>query len=431
MKKMIFFLIALMPFLHGCVSLFTPSVFVYRFPENLYAGKIHFVKIGVKNTFGFLIANTTIKVNGVDYKTDDSGYATVPIYFEEIGTKQIVVECGLVKETKQLQLKKPSWFVFLWICSDNNLDVYVQKDLQEIVKAADDVSVVILWDSHETSQDGLYILTDSKTIYRVEAKGEINSGDGDLLKSFTERFSSVDSDRKALIIWNHGLSWIDTLPIDYSTKGISYDNESKDFLTIDEMARNVKGKWDVFGMDACLMGSVEVIYALKGIADFILASAHEIPTDGFDYRFLADVSHKSSIDFAKTAIDYYKNYYSTKNYPTSLVACETSKIDDAINSLNTFLYQSQPDLPNPSNMITYSSSLSLYDLGEVFESMQASETLEKLKEVVVYKYLPERFFNALGLSVFFTTEKEDITRLQYSSTQFAKDTLWDEFLLNH
>ncbi|MGJ8455000.1 clostripain-related cysteine peptidase [Pseudothermotoga sp. U03pept] len=431
MKRIIILFVVLLPFLHGCTNISVPSAFVYRFPENLYAGKVHFVKIGVKNAFGFLIANTTIKVNDVDYTTDDSGYATVPIYFAESGTKQITVQSGLVEETKQLQLKKPSWFIFLWICSDNNLDTYVQTDLQEIVKAADDVSVAILWDSREPSKDGLYILTDLRTIYKIEPSGEINSGDGDLLKSFTERFSSLDSDRKALIIWNHGLSWIDIPPSDYSTKGISYDDQSKDFLTIDEIAKNVKGSWDVFGMDACLMGSVEVIYALKEIADFILASPNDIPADGFDYGFLADVSNKSPVDFSKAAIDYYKNYYYSKSYATSLAVYETSRVDEAINSLNTFLSPLPQDLPNLSSITTYSSYFHLYDLGQVLEKMQATETLEKFNEVVVYRYLSEELPTSLGMSVFFPANKEDVTRLQYSSTQFAEDTLWDEFLLNH
>lgn len=426
MRKIIF-LIALVPLLYGCVCIFVPKELVYKLPEELYAGKVYYLKLGFKNDLGFLMPNLTVKVDGVDYRTDDYGYATIQLYYEQIGIKELKIECGSISRTLKIKVVKPSWLVFVWVSSDNNLDKYVTDDLQEMTKAAEDVSVIVLWDSSDLSKDGIYILTIDSTLVKTEETGEINSGDGNLLRKYTEKFSEIDSDYKALIIWNHGSAWCDVVPENYKTKGIAYDDQSKDFLTISEIANNVIGSWDVLGMDACLMGSIEVIYALREITNYIVASAHNIQGTGWDYKFLSSVNQKGPSEFCTELVNYYKEYY--RNYPNiSLAVYKTDVVNDAVNLFNDFLSTCSMKLqPNWTN---YSQSYCLYDLGEVLESLRATETLEKFNEVVVYKYLSNAKSKSLATSIFFSKDVSKIHDLGYTLTEFAQNTGWDEFLLN-
>jgi len=422
------FLIVLAPLLYGCIHIYQPNELVYEFPDKFYTARVYYVKIGLKNTLGFLISGITVKVNGTEYRTDDSGYATIELYYEESGTKQMQIECESFKKTIQIKVEKPSWLIFLWLASDNNLDRYTDNDLKEITSASEDVSVVILWDSSDQSRDGVYFLTNSSGIVLREKTGEINSGDGNLLNLYTNRFSKVESDHKALIIWDHGLGWVDVVPKNYVVKGISYDDESKDFLTIEEIANNVKGRWDVLGMDACLMGSLEVVYALRGCADYVVASAHEIKGTGWDYRFLESVSRTTPFEFCKQIVDYYKEFYKD-DHNTSLAVYGVDEISNAVDSLNSFLSQNSVDFQSRSWTV-YNSTYDLYDLGEVLESLQATETWEKFDEVVVYRYLSGAKPKSLATSIFVCADKTKIELLNYVTTAFAVDTVWDEFLLS-
>ncbi|HEY8543251.1 MAG TPA: clostripain-related cysteine peptidase [Pseudothermotoga sp.] len=421
MRRLIF-LIGIIPLLCGCVYILEPKDIVYELTNNLYTARVYHLRVGVKNAIGFLMAGTTIKVNEVEYKTDDSGYAVIPLYYEEAGIKKLKIEKESINKTLEIDVKKPSWLIFLWLASDNNLDDQVMGDLEEMTNAAQDVSLIILWDSSNQSKDGIYVMTEDSTIIRIEETGEINSGDGNLLRYYTEKFSKIDSNYKAIIIWNHGLAWYD-LNV-YKTKGISYDDQSKDFLTIQEITDNVTGNWDVLGMDACLMGSIEVIYALKDVADYILASAHNIPGTGWNYSFTRSISQSTPLEMCEKIVDSYRDFYS--NFPNiSLAVYETKYISSAIDLFNEFLSTTNTKLQK-NFWTTYSSSYCLYDLGEVLESLQATQVLNDFSQVVVYKYLSNSKPESLATSIFVC---KNIEKMNYGSTKFATDTIWDEFLL--
>ncbi|WP_041083357.1 clostripain-related cysteine peptidase [Thermotoga profunda] len=422
MRRLIF-LIGIIPLLCGCVYIIEPKDIVYELTGDLYTARVYHLKVGVKNALGFLMAGTTIKVNGVEYKTDDFGYAVIQLYYEKAGIKELKIEKESIHKTLEIDVKKPSWLIFLWLASDNNLDYQAIRDLEEMKNAARDVSLIILWDSSDESKDGIYVM-DGSTPIRIEETGEINSGDGNLLKYYTERFSKIDSNYKALIIWNHGLAWDDRNV--YKTKGISYDDQSNDFFTIQEISDNVTGNWDVFGMDACLMGSIEVVYALKDVADYILASAHNIPGTGWDYNFTGSISQSIPLEMCEKIVDSYRDFYS--NFQNiSLAVYETKYISGAVDLFNEFLSTTNTELQK-SSWTTYSSSYCLYDLGEVLESLQATQVWNGFSQVVVYKYLSNSRPKSLATSIFVC---KDIEKMNYDSTRFAIDTVWDEFLLGH
>ena len=73
-----------------------------------------------------------------------------------------------------------------------------------------------------------------------------------------------------LILWSHGTSW---LPAGSSLR--SFGEDSGKQMNIPDLAENLPIKFDFILFDACLMGSVEVVYELKEKANFIISSSTE------------------------------------------------------------------------------------------------------------------------------------------------------------
>lgn len=88
------------------------------------------------------------------------------------------------------------------------------------------------------------------------------------------------SESYGLILWSHGTGW---LPPAYNTlKSFGLDeNFEMDILDLEEAIPDKTFEYIIF--DACLMGSVEVVYQLRYKVPYILASPTEILANGFPY----------------------------------------------------------------------------------------------------------------------------------------------------
>jgi hypothetical protein len=391
-------------------------------PSELYAGKPFEMKVGVVGPLGFLLRNVEVKIDGRTYTTDETGYARVQFFFFEEGSYSVVLTYKETREEISFNVKPASWLVLCWFGADNNLSRYVSYDLEEMRSAAKDVAVIAFVDQEGAVKDGIYALSNDGMFVRVEPFNETNSGSGTNLSWFVNKYGACDANKKALILWNHGSAWDDTDP--YTPKGISYDDQSRDFLTILELKNALRGThWDVLGFDACLMGSVEVLYELKDLADYFLASPGEIPSYGWDYRFLASISGSNSESFCEKAIDRWRSFYANKPYEPLLNAWDSEKLSQAVEGLAKMM--------NPSNGLpevntVYSNSPRLCDLGEVLDRLGWSDVLSQFQ----LARIPEATGSTIDLSVFLPRERGQIDtyREMYSQLSFSQDTGWLDWL---
>ena len=74
-------------------------------------------------------------------------------------------------------------------------------------------------------------------------------------------------------------------------KGFGFDDTQKTYLTTKSMKeaiagikKNFKKPIDIMLFDACLMGLLEIIYALKDLVELIVASPNSVPGDGMPYN---------------------------------------------------------------------------------------------------------------------------------------------------
>ncbi|MEN3007737.1 clostripain-related cysteine peptidase [Pseudothermotoga sp.] len=322
-----------------------------------------------------------------------------------------------------LNVKPASWLVIGWIGADNNLSSYVDQDIQEMKKAAKDVAVILLVD--HLKSDGIYALSNEGEFLQIETLNELNSGCRDTFSWFIKKYQNCDAVRKSLIIWNHGTAWNDADP--YKTKGISYDDTDKDFLTIDELKGVLEGThWDVLGFDACLMASVEVLYELKNSADFFLAAPSEIPSTGWDYSFLGEIPNSDSKSFCQKAVQFWRTHYSNSQFRYSLNAWEKEKFTEAVELFAEKLKSIQPKVVLPNNNTIYSLNPRLCDFGEVLASFGWLDALKGFQEAC----LSETTTTQLHLNVFLPQSKDQLDnyREMYSKLSFALQTGWLNWL---
>ncbi|WP_448522972.1 clostripain-related cysteine peptidase [Pseudothermotoga sp.] len=421
MRRIVFsILIPLTLLLTSCMNLNSSAIRVIL-PSELYAGKPFEMKVGVVGLFGFLLRNVEVKIDGQTYTTDETGYARVQFFFFEAGSYSVVLTYKETSEEVFFNVKPASWLVLCWFGADNSLSSHVNVDLEEMRSAAKDVAVIAFVDQDETMSDGIYALSMDSVFVRIESFNETNSGSGENLSWFVNKYGTCDANKKALILWNHGSAWDDTDP--YRPKGISYDDQSGDFLTTLELKNALQGtRWDVLGFDACLMGSVEVLYELEDLAEYFLASPGEIPSYGWDYRFLASISDSDSKDFCEKAIDRWKSFYANKPYEPLLNAWDAQKLDEAVSILAEKM---NPVNGLPAVSTVYSTFPRLCDLGEVLGSFGWSDVLNEFHSARI----PQTTDALLYLSVFLPQRSDqlDTYRNMYAQLSFS-DTGWLEWL---
>jgi len=263
--------------------------------------------------------------------------------------------------------KRRAWTVMVYMAGDNGKVFHTSagpvrlmaemtsagyKDIWKMgqVGTTDACAVTCLFDT----QQGSYLVEVRKgngmSNSLVRPMAEINMGDPENLRAFIVRaIEEYPADRYALILWNHGLGWLDVdiysavrssgpggvshRPIFRSTpakmaggektRPIAFDDSSKDFLdTADlrwalEAAHGATGvRLDVIGMDACLMAMIEGARELAPFTDYFVASQEVEPMEGWPYPgILKALNKQPAMDggaFGRMVVDEYAASYGGK-----------------------------------------------------------------------------------------------------------------------
>lgn len=205
-----------------------------------------------------------------------------------------------------------TWTVMLYLDADDQVlekDIYVDLNEVERVGSSDRVNLVAQIDRYRggfagdgdwTSTKRFYITQDDD-LERVRSQeiadlGEVNMADGAALVDFISWAAhDYPADKYVLILSDHGMGW----PGGWSdpTAGSGTDQSTPlaaklgDQLYLNELdaaleqARGATGidKFELLGMDACLMAHLEVFTALAPHARYALASQETEPALGWAY----------------------------------------------------------------------------------------------------------------------------------------------------
>lgn len=210
------------------------------------------------------------------------------------------------------------WTVLVFMNGDNDLEKYAIADYIEMTKAGstDDVQVVVQLDRRtRRSIQGVSGWTETirfrvekdkkpQPRFALQRMGELDMGDGKVLQSFVEwGIREFPARKYALVIWDHGDGFRNVpgtggarreryfRSVDEATfRAVSHDQTNQNVLFTrelqDSLTRALNGRrLDLLGFDACLMGMVEVAYALRGVADVLVGSEELVPGNGWRHDF--------------------------------------------------------------------------------------------------------------------------------------------------
>ncbi len=204
-----------------------------------------------------------------------------------------------------------TWLVMLYQDADDKIleqDIYFDLNEAERVGSSERLHIVAQVDRFSQGYQGDGDWTSTKRFYvmkdddlervgshLVQDLGEVNMAAGESLVDFAEwAIAEYPADKHVLILSDHGMGWPGGWT-DPAPGGRGSDNvalaEHGDQLFLMELDRSLEqirsqttlDKFELIGLDACLMGHVEVFSALAPHARYAVASQETEPALGWAY----------------------------------------------------------------------------------------------------------------------------------------------------
>jgi hypothetical protein len=130
----------------------------------------------------------------------------------------------------------------------------------------------------------------------------------------SDMVSFSPTDKLGLVIGSHGSAWLNT--ISTSGRALGYDGSTSNSIGLTDMVEAIETlgkKFEFLLFDACYMGTIEVCYEFRNVADYLISSVMEVPAYGFPYDyFLSDLYDGTVKGYKKVCqsfVDYYKSEY--------------------------------------------------------------------------------------------------------------------------
>lgn len=232
-------------------------------------------------------------------------------------------------------------------------------------------------------------------------KNELNMGDASILEEFVT-FAQENLKAKNYVIefWGHGNGWA----------GTCLDKSSSDTLELGEIKNVLENKnMSIIVFSSCHMGCIEVAFALRNCSEYMLACPSAVLATGLPHGaiFGRVCGDESVEEFCGIIYEEYMRYYSYAS--PKLGIWNLSMFDEFMEQFECFI-----DAVRNS---------SFWDA--------RNESAINTQYIELYSFANKINFNLSSIlygngSIYFPLPL--YYSKYYSSTDFAKNTLWDEFL---
>jgi hypothetical protein len=413
---------------------------------------------------------------------------------------------------------KSKWTILTYISAHNNLDQLGRRSLLEILKVGSTSEVVhgVLYDGHAGA--ARYVMGAPGTVQHQEQLGSFDSGDPDgLIATAKWLFEAHPAERYGIVLWSHGTGWepgeieavaqearpgaqadpaesreravapgsrvlfrstlrVILKPDEPAERAILFDDGTGHSLDTLELARvltrtaeAIGQQIEMLGMDACLMGNIEVAYEVRKAVRYLVASEELVPGHSWPYQDIFGVlranPEQNGADLARVVVNRYVSFYTT-NPPGAgdvtkvaldlggieELARETDRLADALradmNKHGDALWRVQQGVRQretesgkrrPSKFDYH-----LWDIGSLAvglaESEAISSSLQQAAARTAQAVLPGAngvlaeghrgawFDGISGVSTYLIPPGQRRISPSYATLAFAKDTQWDEML---
>lgn len=251
-----------------------------------------------------------------------------------------------------------------------------------------------------------------------------DSSDPEMMKIiFADMKGLSPSHSYGAILWSHATNWVPANLGKLGTRSFGDDHFSR--MDVQQLQSALPQGLDFLIFDACSMASVEVLYELRDVAPYILASPTEVLSVGMPYHqinsllFDRDVKHGLTA-IAKAYVGYYQqkigleqsatfSLVDTKQLPglahkTAQLLSQNPQFLSAINRNNVQRLDLDPNTP-----------VKAYDFLDLFEKHLPSDQLLSFKsaidKAIIFKantptFLGKPITNFSGLSSYIPAPEE-------------------------
>lgn len=373
-----------------------------------------------------------------------------------------------------LTVRSAAWTFIIYMSSGsgggNPLDTFVDESLDAMdnIGSNADLSIITLVDKSGVGNTKSYFIRngirDEIPLSDINSGWgtEVNVGDYNSLISFGEySIQRYRADKYAVILFDHGAG----------LDGILWDDETSTHMTVPEVGlalnaikiANGNSNIHLIGLEACLMGMIEVAHELKGFGNVMVGSekvgwacSHILEPGGvFRYETIfQDIQATPSMNentLGTIIVDSYVDHWMSHGFPFDDVSVTMSAIN--LNNLGTlsqrvsnFGAELRDKLPDWKSEITLSRSetesyngFPYYDLYHFTERIIVNVINTEVQNAAIdiQNYYPSVIIHnraytgvddipadhAHGLTIFFANYYSIYTPLE-----FTVDTLWDDFL---
>lgn len=295
--------------------------------------------------------------------------------------------------------------VLVYIAGDNSLDSYVMSDVREMMEASkslpDDCHLVLFIDKIGSMP---YFMTveNGDTVRRETCSTELRTSSSETLRMALQWAMSHYAARQyGLVLWGHADGWIIKSSTANSRPRRAYGEDTDNYtnknpgtwMNIPDMARAIESFQAPEGSqkplrfifaDCCCFQSVESAYELRNTADYIIASAAEIPGVGAPYDTVLPVLFSEGDDFCHKAVDaYYEQVSYGYHEPMSVVL--TSEMENLADATATVLHNSlQPmsesGYPDVDGLIYYFEQ-TLFDMNDFIKKHASPDNYTEWRRV--------------------------------------------------
>ena len=358
-----------------------------------------------------------------------------------------------------------NWTVMIYMAADNDLEPYAISDFLELSSVGSSSSVNILvqldrggWDlsygwwtiTHRFRiTKGMTPTPDKAIADWGDGKGgrEVNMGDPASLRDFVEwAMRSYPADNYLLVIWNHGQGW--KAKNEEPTKAVCYDYTSADALYAYELREALNGKrLSIVAMDACLMGTIEVMTELIDIADYFVASEEVVPGYGFPYDSIMNaLLYNPSMtprELCRIIVERYRDYYQNSPLAVTLSAIDMSKLLNVLNTLNDLIeeislkecWSSVKEIRSQALAFSGGYQIDLANfvrlLSQNVNLSKAADLLSAIESAVFSEYHSPSLSGASGISIYFPSGREYNPFYSDTRRNFLLYSDWDSFLKSY
>jgi hypothetical protein len=414
-----------------------------------------------------------------------------------------------------------TWTVMLYQDADDQIleqDIFTDFNEAENIGSTDHVQIVSQLDRFRGGFTGdgnwsgarRYYVTKDDDLSHINSKmladlGEVNMSDPAVLVDFAEwAIKTFPADHYVLILSDHGMGW----------PGGWTDGDTADSVTpsgrapllrvmgnalysnqLDEALKTIRdqtgiGKFDIVGMDACLMGQLEILSMLELHAKIAITSQETEPSLGWAYTsFLQSLTQSptmSATDLAKKVVQSYivgderivddqaRNEFLRQmggsratadqvateiGKDVTLSAIDLSKIPELMTNVNNLAYAMQNE---DQSVIAQARDYALsftsifgkqvppayIDLGNFVQILKQQSSdgnvknladiiLQGIQQAVISEKHGSGKKGATGVAIYFPNSS--LYRSPYSgpqsytviANQFSEQSLWDDFLAYH